>query len=99
MDAEQLIGTLIRGALGGRRKRSHGALRFLTGRQPLPAERRDAAGRRGVAWGLYETVTQQGAAPPRRVRVRAPCPRDRLAPASSVPPLPPSRATEGEAAR
>ncbi len=31
MSAERLIGALLQGALGGRRKRSRGALRYLSG--------------------------------------------------------------------
>ena len=61
MDAEQLLDTLIRGTLGARRKRSRGALGFLTrGRHSLlnAGTLLTAA---GVAWGLYETATRTGA--------------------------------------
>jgi uncharacterized membrane protein YebE (DUF533 family) len=58
MDAEQLLGTLIRGALGGRRKRSTGALRFLTDGRHSLLNAGTLLTAAGVAWGLYETATR-----------------------------------------
>jgi uncharacterized membrane protein YebE (DUF533 family) len=58
MDAEQLLGTLIRGALGGRRKRSKGALRFLTGGRHSLLNAGTLLTAAGVAWGLYESATR-----------------------------------------
>ena len=58
MDAEQLLGTLIRGALGGRRKRSTGALRFLTDGRHSLLNAGTLLTDAGVAWGLYETATR-----------------------------------------
>ena len=58
MDAEHLIGTLIRGALGGGRKRSDGALRFLTGGRHSLLNAGTLLTAAGVAWGLYETATR-----------------------------------------
>ena len=58
MDAEYLLGGLIRGALSGRRKssrRSQNAMGSLINAQTLLA----AA---GLAWGVYEAATQQKAA-------------------------------------
>jgi hypothetical protein len=63
MDAEHLIGTLIRGALGSRRKRSRGALRFLTGSRHSLLNAGTLLTAAGVAWGLYETLSQQGSTP------------------------------------
>ena len=60
MDAEHLIETLIRGALGSRPKRSRGALRFLTGGRHSLLNAGTLLTAAGVAWGLYETMTQQG---------------------------------------
>lgn len=60
MDAEHLIGTLIRGALGSRGKRSHGALHFLTGSRHSLLNAGTLLTAAGVAWGLYETLSQQG---------------------------------------
>lgn len=64
VDVEQLIGSVIRGALGGKRKKTRGVTRFLTGGTSsfLNASTLLAIG--GVAWGLYETMTQAPAAPP-----------------------------------
>jgi uncharacterized membrane protein YebE (DUF533 family) len=63
MDAEHLIETLIRGALGSRRKRSRGALRFLTGGRHSLLNAGTLLTAAGVAWGLYETMLQQGSTP------------------------------------
>jgi uncharacterized membrane protein YebE (DUF533 family) len=62
MDAEQLIGQLIRGALGGKRKKSRRAQRYLTGRGGL-LNSRTLLALGGLAWGLYETATAQRGAP------------------------------------
>ena len=70
MDAEQLIGTLIRGVLGGRRKRSGGALHYLTGGRHSFLNTGTLLAAAGVAWGLYETVTQQTAAPSKPTEAR-----------------------------
>jgi tellurite resistance protein len=64
MDAEHLIGTLIRGALGSRRKRSRGALQFLTGSGHSLLNAGTLLTAAGVAWGLYETLSQQGSTSP-----------------------------------
>jgi uncharacterized membrane protein YebE (DUF533 family) len=56
MDAEQLIGSLVRGALTGRGKRSRGALRFLTGGRGSLLNAGTLLTAAGVAWGLYETT-------------------------------------------
>jgi|SRR5215213_4728671 len=60
MDAEDILGSLIRGALGGRRKRRHGALRALTGGGSLINSRTLLAAA-GVAWGLYESAQRKNA--------------------------------------
>ena len=58
MDAEQLLGTLIRGALGGRHKRSKGTLRYLTGGRHSLLNAGTLLTAAGVAWGLYESATR-----------------------------------------
>lgn len=60
MDVERLIGTMIQGALAGRRKRSHGARRFLRGGGSpfLTASTLLTVG--GLVWGAIETMQQQG---------------------------------------
>ncbi|HSF39431.1 MAG TPA: DUF533 domain-containing protein [Thermoanaerobaculia bacterium] len=62
MDAEDILGSLIRGALGGRRKRKHGALRALTGhRGGSLINARTLVAAAGVAWGLYESAQRKSA--------------------------------------
>lgn len=60
MDAEDILGSLIRGALGGRRKKKHGALRVLTGGGSIINSRTLLAAA-GVAWGLYESAQRKNA--------------------------------------
>ncbi len=62
MDVEQLIGSVIQGALGGKRKKSRGVTRFLTGGKSsfLNASTLLALG--GLAWGVYETMSQPATA-------------------------------------
>ncbi len=66
MDAEQLIGSLIRGAFAGRsrRKRSRGALRYLTGGTNSFLNASSLLTVAGLAWGIYESATEKPAAPP-----------------------------------
>src|SRR5262245_4106461 len=62
LDIEGLVGGVLRGVLGGRGKRSHGTLRYLTGggrSSFLNASTLLAVA--GVAWGLWETAQQQSA--------------------------------------
>lgn len=63
MDAEQLIGSLIKGALTGRRKRSRGALGFLTGGRGSLLNAGTLLTAAGVAWGLYETTMRTSTVP------------------------------------
>jgi Protein of unknown function (DUF533) len=89
MDAEQMLGTLIRGALGGRRKHSKGALRFLTGGRHSLLNAGTLLTAAGVAWGLYESATRTPT-PPTPVKTGSgPLPAGG-APAAGghVPPLP-----------
>ena len=64
MDAEQLIGSLIRGALTGRSRRKSGrrALRFLTGGRNSFLNASTLLTVAGVAWGIYESATEKPAA-------------------------------------
>jgi uncharacterized membrane protein YebE (DUF533 family) len=59
MDIEDLVGTMIRGSLGGRRKRHHGVGRFLAGggNSFLTASTLLTVG--GLVWGVIETMQQQ----------------------------------------
>ena len=89
MDAEQLLGTFIRGALGGRRKRSKGALHFLTGGRHSLLNAGTLLTAAGVAWGLYESATRTPTAPAPAGAGAGPVPPGG-APAgrADVPPLP-----------
>jgi uncharacterized membrane protein YebE (DUF533 family) len=66
VDIERLLGSVIEGALTGRRKRGRGALRFLRGGARGGASPFLNASTlltlAGVAWGVFETVTSQQAA-------------------------------------
>lgn len=88
MDAEDILGSLIRGALGGRRKKRHGALRALTGRGSL-INGRTLLAAAGVAWGLYESTQRknamQGGGQGLSSPTSAPPPPP---PGADVPPLP-----------
>lgn len=82
MTPERLIGALVRGALGGRRKKSRGALRYLTGGRGSFINAGTLLTAAGLAWGAYEAATrknQGGMAP-------APGP---VPPPAGGPPLPP----------
>ncbi len=54
MDAERLLGSLIRGAMRG--KRHDRSLRFLTGGRSSFLNASTLLGALGVGWGLYETL-------------------------------------------
>jgi tellurite resistance protein len=60
LDIEGLVGGVLRGVLGGRGKRSHGTLRYLTGGgQSSFLNASTLLAVAGVAWGLWETAQQQ----------------------------------------
>jgi len=56
MDAEDILDGVIRGALGGRRKRHRGTLGYLVGRRSSLLNARNLLAAAGVAWGLYEAA-------------------------------------------
>ena len=58
MSAERLIGALLQGALGGRRKRSRGAMRYLTGGRGSLVNASTLMTAAGLAWGAYEAATR-----------------------------------------
>ncbi|HET6899197.1 MAG TPA: hypothetical protein VFK70_12645, partial [Vicinamibacteria bacterium] len=66
MTPEDLIGALLRGAVGGRGKRSRGASRFLTGGRGSLINAGTLLTAAGLAWGAYEAATrnEETAAPP-----------------------------------
>ena len=85
MNPEFLINGVLSSVLGGGRKRSRGALRYLTGNQGFwtrPATLLTAA---GVAWGIYETLQQRG---DQSTAVDGEVPASPAAGGGNVPPLP-----------
>ena len=81
MDAEDILGGMIRGALGGRRKRHRGALGYLVGGSHSLLNARNLIAAAGVAWGLYEAAqSSHGGTPSVPATPTAP---------GSPPPLPP----------
>jgi uncharacterized membrane protein YebE (DUF533 family) len=74
MNPDVLVNAVLRGVLGGRRKRSRRALGYLTGgRGGSLLNAGTLLGAAGVAWGVYEAWQQSQAAAP---------------PQASVPPVP-----------
>jgi len=67
MDPDLLIRGVLGSVLGGGRKRSHGALRYLTGsRGSIFTRPQTLLTAAGVAWGIFETLQRhQGTAPSR----------------------------------
>jgi uncharacterized membrane protein YebE (DUF533 family) len=56
---EDLVGALLRGAVGGRGKRSRGATRFLTGGRGSLINAGTLLTAAGLAWGAYEAATRK----------------------------------------
>jgi len=63
LDVEGLVGSVLRGVLGGKRKRSHGALRYLTNGQSSLLNASTLLTVAGVAWGLWETAQRSAGSP------------------------------------
>ena len=69
MSIDRLVDDVLRGVLGGRRKRSKGAMRFLTRGMTRGVTRgvfrnpTTLLGVAGVAWGIFETLQNQGQVP------------------------------------
>ena len=84
MDVERLLGSVITGALGGRRKRSRGAMRFLTGGKRSFLNGSTLLALAGVAWGVWDTANR----PPSGTTATGP-------PPAPPPPAPPGAAQAG----
>jgi uncharacterized membrane protein YebE (DUF533 family) len=88
LDVEALVGSLLRGVLGSRPKRSRGALRYLTSGHSSLLNASTLLTVAGVAWGLWETASKSSATP-----VTAPVPTPAVPPPlpsnAGPPPLPP----------
>jgi uncharacterized membrane protein YebE (DUF533 family) len=90
MTPERMLGALIEGALGGRRKRSRGALRYLTGGGGSIINAGTLLTAAGLAWGAYEAATRKGASPtPGTAPGPVPPPPLPTGPMPPPPPLPP----------
>lgn len=59
MNPEDLIGALLRGAVGGRGKKSRGAMRYLTGGRGSLINAGTLLTAAGLAWGAYEAATRK----------------------------------------
>jgi uncharacterized membrane protein YebE (DUF533 family) len=79
---EDLIGALLKGAVGGRGKKSRGAMRYLTGGRGSLINASTLLTAAGLAWGAYEAATQKGEAP------GVPPPRPLPPSGGGPPPLP-----------
>ena len=60
MNPDFLIRSVLASVLGGGRKRSRGALRYLTGGGSIWTRPTTLLTAAGVAWGIYETLQQRG---------------------------------------
>jgi uncharacterized membrane protein YebE (DUF533 family) len=62
LDVEGLVGSVLRGVLGGKGKRSSGALHYLTHGRSSLLNASTLLTVAGVAWGLWETAQRSSAA-------------------------------------
>ena len=88
LDIEGLVGSVLRGALGGGRKRKHGALSYLAGGRSSFLNASTLLTVAGVAWGLWESAQASNATP-----VSTPAPGAPPAQGLAVPPPIPGSAT------
>ena len=96
LDVEGLVGSVLRGVLGGRPKRSRGALRYLTNGHSSLLNASTLLTVAGVAWGLWETASKSSATP-----ATPPVPTPAMPPPlpsnAGPPPLPPGAAAPAAA--
>ena len=59
MNIESLIGSLVRGALTGKKKKRKGAARYLSGGSGSFLNASTLLAVAGVAWGVYETMAKK----------------------------------------
>src|SRR5687767_3292492 len=89
---ERIVGALLEGALGGRRKRSRGALGYLTGgRGGSLVNAKTLLAAAGLAWGAYEAATRnkgQASASPGGGFPQLPPPGPLSTSGGPLPPLP-----------
>jgi len=84
MNPDFLIRGVLSSVLGGGRKRSRGALRYLNGSGSIWTRPTTLLTAAGVAWGIYETLQQSGAQPAASGLGPSAAP----APLTTLPPLP-----------
>ena len=95
MNIDHLISDVLRGVLGGRRKKSRRATRFLTGNMTRGVTRgvmrnpQTLLGIAGEAWGIFETLQNQN-------RVPAPAAGAGAAPMPAAGALPPPLPVDDE---
>ncbi len=63
MDVEDLIGSVLAGALGGRRKRSRRSRRLFSSRGSSLINATTLLGAAGVAWGMFDTLNPKTTVP------------------------------------
>lgn len=80
MDVENVLGSLLRGALSGKKKKSHRSRHAVMGGSLINAKTLLAAA--GVAWGLYESATRKNDPQQAQPAVRPFAP-------GATPPVPP----------
>jgi uncharacterized membrane protein YebE (DUF533 family) len=87
MNIENLLGSVIRGALGGRRKRSRRASRYLAGGRGSFLNTSTILAAAGVAWGMWETYQRKtgGFAGPGAPSTRAGPPPSTGDPSAGIP--------------
>ena len=90
LDIEGLVGSVLRGALGGGRKRKRGAFSYLAGGQSSFLNASTLLTVAGVAWGLWESAQASSATP-----LTTPAPGAPPAQGLAVPPTIPGSATAG----
>ncbi len=95
MNIENLIGSVVRGALTGKKKKRRGATRYLSGGSGSFLNASTLLAVAGVAWGVYETMTKKesvhaGPGPQGQPQPAWPPPGagTGAAPVTPVPPLP-----------
>ena len=93
LDIEGLVGSVLRGALGGGRKRKRGAFSYLAGGQSSFLNASTLLTVAGVAWGLWESAQASSATP-----LTTPAPGAPPAQGLAVPPPIPGSATAGTGA-
>lgn len=89
MDIESLIGSVVRGALTGKKKKRKGVARYLSGGSGSFLNASTLLAVAGVAWGVYETMSKKEPV------YAGPGPQGPLGPPGQAPPAPQPPAAAG----